>query len=134
MRLRLPVMGAGVGAALAVAFPAALVGQVVDALVEGDDTPAAVYLLVPVILGAMVLGGWVTGARGRSAADARPRMEAAVTGLLAITVVLGLGAARQAAAGDDVAWATVPGTALVAVALAVAGSALGRRAPGRTRP
>jgi putative membrane protein (TIGR04086 family) len=127
-RLRGAAIGAG--AALAVAFPVALLAQIADAVVEGDDAPWPVYLLVPVVLGAMVLGGWVAGRR----AATRPWVDGALAGLLAIVVVLAIGAVRRAAADESVAWATVPATAVSAAVLGAAGGALAGRSPGRTRP
>ena len=128
---RLRVAALGAGAALAVAFPVALLAQIVDAVAEGDDPPWPVYLLVPVVLGAMVLGGWVAGRRSRSP---RPWVDGALAALLAIVVVLAIGVIRRAAADESVAWATGPATAASAAVLGATGGALGGRSPGRTRP
>jgi len=128
-RLRGAALGAG--AALAVAFPVALLAQIVDAVADGDDPPWPVYLLVPVVLGAMVLGGWVAG---RRTASARPWVDGALAALLAIVVVLAIGVIRRAAADESVAWATVPATAASAAVLGATGGALAGRSPGRTRP
>ena len=129
-RGRREVVARGVGLALAVAVPAALVAQIVDAV--SDDTPAVVtYPLALVVLLAMAVGGRDVG-RTAPAADA-PRLGA-VTGLLAIAVVQALGIARRAVAGEDVAWATVPAVIVVAVALAAGAATLAARRTGRTRP
>jgi len=118
----------GAGAALALAFPAALVAQLVDVVADGDDPPAAVFALVPVILAATAFGGWVVGRRR----PPHPILDGALAGLVAIVVVLGLGIARRSVAGEDVAWATVPAATVVAAVLAAIGSALALRT--RTRP
>jgi TRAP-type C4-dicarboxylate transport system permease small subunit len=128
-RLRVVALGAGV--ALAIALPAALLAQVLEALRDtGDDPGALTYALAVVVLVAVALGGCAVG-RQRSAPSA---LLGAVAGLAAITVVLALGIARRLVAGDDVAWGTVPATAVLAMSLAATGSALTARRTGRTRP
>jgi hypothetical protein len=124
-------VGIGAGAALALAVPAALLAQVLDVLAEGDGPPGVVYLLVPVVLGAMVVGGWVAG---RQSGGARPWAHGALAALAAVLVVLGVGVVRLVAAGESVPWGTVPATAATAALLGSAGGALGGRTPGRTRP
>jgi putative membrane protein (TIGR04086 family) len=128
---RLRVAAVGAGAALAIAFPVALLAQIVDALADTDDPPWPVYLLVPVVLGAMVLGGWVAGRRTSSA---RPWIDGTLAAVLAIVVVLAIGVIRRAAADESIAWATVPATAAAAAILGATGGVIGGRSPGRTRP
>ncbi len=121
----------GAGAALAVALPASLAAQLIDVFADGDDPPRVVYALVPVILAAMVLGGWVVGRRAQRAA------MGALAGLVAMAVVLGLGILRQLAADEHVTWSAVPTLAALASGLGAAGALLGRRPPrqaARTRP
>lgn len=127
--MRARVVALGAGAALAIAFPAALVAQLVDAVADGDDPPVAVFALVPVVLAGTAIGGWVVGRRRPS----HPILDGVLAGLAAMALVLGLGIARRAVAGEDVAWATVPTALAIAGVLAALGSALARRTPARTR-
>ncbi|MDP1820642.1 MAG: hypothetical protein Q8K58_12245 [Acidimicrobiales bacterium] len=124
------MFGLGLGLTLALALPAAIIAQLADAVDEGDGTPAAAYPFALVVLGAVGGGGWLVGRRAR----AHHLATAAAVGLVAIALIQTIGIARRAAADEDVAWATVPAVTAVAVGLAVAGAALGRRWPGRTRP
>ena len=120
----------GIGLALAVALPAALLAQVLDSMADKGDTPTAVLALVPVVLAGMVLGGWVVGQR----APTRPVSSGGLAGLVAIAVVLALGAARRMVADEEVAWAGATGVVLVGALLGAGGAALGRRHPARPRP
>jgi predicted permease len=123
------VVAGGVGLALAVAVPAALLAQVVDAV--SDDAPGLLaYPLVLVVLAGMAVGGDLVGRRASRA----PARLGAITGLLAIAVVQALGIARRAVAGDDIAWATVPAITTVATGLAAGAAHLAARKAGRTRP
>jgi hypothetical protein len=127
---RVRLLGLGVGAALAVALPAALIAQVADALDDGDGTPGVAYPLVGLVFAGMAVGGWVVGRR-----SAQGRLPlAALTGLVAISVVQAIGIGRRAVAGEDIAWRTVPAVVVLAVVLATATAALAGRPPGRTRP
>jgi predicted permease len=123
------VVAAGVGLALAVAVPAALLAQVVDA-VSDDDPGLLAYPLALVVLAGMAAGGDLVGRRASQA----PARLGAITGLVAIAVVQALGIARRAVAGDDIAWATVPAVTVVAVLLAAGAAARRARQAGRTRP
>ena len=123
------VVAGGVGLALAVAVPAALLAQVVDA--GSDDDPGLLaYPLALVVLVGMAAGGDLVGRRASQA----PARLGAITGLVAIAVVQALGIARRAVAGDDIAWATVPAVTVVAVVLAAGAAARRARQAGRTRP
>jgi hypothetical protein len=128
---QLRVIALGAGVALAIALPAALLAQVLEALRdEGDDAGVLTYGLAVVVLAAVGVGGCVVGRQRITHAA----VLGAAAGLAAITVVLVLGIARRLVAGDDVAWDTVPATVLLAMALAAVGSALTARGTGRTRP
>ena len=129
MRPGLAVVARGAGLALAVAMPAALIAQVLDAVTD-DDPGLLAYPLSLIVLGGVALGGRAVAQR---TAD-RPIRLGALAGLLAITVVQVLGVLRRSAGGDDVAWSTVPVVTLLAVGLAAAAAALTARQPGRTRP
>jgi len=120
-----------VGAALAVALPAALLAQVLDAL--GDGLGAVAYLLAAVVLAGIAIGGW-TAAGGVAKRSVRVAVwRGAVTGATAVLVVLAVGIARRLAAGDEVAWSTVPATVLLAAAISGGAGALRVRRAGRTR-
>ena len=128
--MRARVLGLGVGAALAVALPAALVAELADAIDDGEGTPGIAYPLFVVVLLGMAVGGWVIG---RRTTEDR-LLLAGITGLAAIAVIQAIGAGRRAVADEDIAWASMPVVALVAIALATAAAALAGREPGRTRP
>lgn len=125
---RLVALGAGV--ALAVAVPATLLAQILDAVRPDGPGRPLTYALALVVLAAMALGGTAVG-RHRPAA---PALTGAAAGAIAIAVVLTVGIARRLVAGDPVAWATVPGSALVGIVLASAASTLTARGAGRKRP
>lgn len=113
----------GVGAALAVSLPAALLAQVVDALAGDGDPPVLVFALAPVVLAGAWIGGWVVG-RGRT----QPVIAlGAAAGLIAIGVVQALGIARRLVADEDVAWGAVPLLVGAGALLAATGSAFGAR-------
>jgi hypothetical protein len=121
----------GIGAALAIALPAALVAQILDARHDEDaGTSPLAYLLAVLVLVGVAVGGAVAG-RQRAA---RPAATGALVGAAAVGIVLVLGIARRVVAGEDVAWVTVPGTVGVASGIGAAASALAARAAGRTRP
>ena len=130
MPLQARLVGLGAGVALAVALPAALAAQLADAISDAEDLPAIAYPLVVVVLLAMGLGGWAVARRSQAAA----LPNAAVAGLVAISVVQLLGIVRRLVADESVAWGSVPVVVVLAVGLACGGAVLGRRAPGRTRP
>lgn len=116
----------GAGVALAVAAPAALLAQVVDAATDGAG--ALTYLLALVVLAGMVVGGASVGRRTARLAPA------ALAGLGAMAVVQVLGVVRRLVAGEEVAWGSVPALTALGVALAVAGATLAARRAGRKRP
>jgi O-antigen/teichoic acid export membrane protein len=129
--VRTRAVAAGVGAALAIALPAALVAQILDARRDEDaGTNPLTYGLAALVLVGIAVGGGVTGRQRPNG----PAAAGAAVGAVAVVIVLVLGIARRLVAGDDVAWATVPGTVVVAAALGAAASALAARAAGRTRP
>lgn len=126
--LRAVLTGAGV--ALAVSLPAALAAQVIDALHDGDGTPAAVLLLVPVVLAGALVGGLAVGRRP----GGRAPVVGAAAGALAIAVVQGMGVARRLIADEPVTWSAVPATIAVGAALGAIGATLTARRAGRKRP
>jgi predicted permease len=120
----------GIGTALAVALPAVLIVQVVDALSDSDDVPALAYPFAVLVFAGMAVGGWVVAPRAPRA----PRWTGALVGAGAIAVVLAVGIARQIVAGDDVAWGSLPVLTVLAAGFGATGAALAARRPGRTRP
>jgi hypothetical protein len=122
-------VGVGTGWALAVALPAALLAQVADAATTGDGTSVLVYPCVVLVLGAVVLGGWSVGRHPDATTS-----DGALSGLAAIGVVQVLGLLRQLAAGNHIAWGTIPFVLALGAGLGAGGALLGRRRPGRTRP
>lgn len=126
-RLRLVALGTGV--ALAMALPAALLAQVLEALRDNGDGTVVTYVLAVVVLAAMALGGTAVG-RHR---PERPAVLGTAVGLLAIAAVLAIGIARRVVAGEEVAWTTVPALAVLAMALAAVGSTLSAQRTGRKR-
>jgi putative membrane protein (TIGR04086 family) len=122
-------VGVGLGAALAVSLPAALVAQIIDAL-RDDDLPSAVTVpLAVVVLAGAVVGGAVVGRRR----PGRHLVVAALVGVVALGVLVGLGTLRQSAAGEDVRLLVVPVAMTWGAVLGVLGGALGARRAGRTR-
>lgn len=121
---------AGIGVALAVALPPALVAQVIDASGDGDLSGAITYPVVTLVLAGMCLGGLTAAAR----ASDRKVLVAAAAALVATALVQGLGIVRRSVAGEDVAWGTVPVVAMLSVGAAAGSAALVTRRAGRTRP
>ena len=119
----------GVGVALAVALPAALAAQVVDALHEGEGTPSGVLLLAPVVLAGALVGGLVVGHRR----PARPWLLGGTAGAVAIALVQALGVARRLIADEGVTWSAVPVTVVLGGALGALGALLASRRAGRKR-
>jgi membrane associated rhomboid family serine protease len=126
----LRLVATGTGVALAVAMPAALAAQVIDALDESTGTPTAVLLLAPAVLAGAFVGGVVVGRHRPPHAVAL----GAVAGLLALGVVLALGVARRLVADEVVAWSAVPAWLVAGAALGALGALPARRRAGRKRP
>jgi hypothetical protein len=124
------LVATGTGVALAVAMPAALAAQVIDALDESTGTPIAVLLLAPAVLAGAFVGGVVVGRRRPPHAVAL----GAVSGLLALSVVLGLGVARRLVADEVVTWSAVPAWLIAGAALGALGALPAWRRAGRKRP
>jgi predicted permease len=126
-RPRLRALAAGVGAALAIAVPATLLAQVLDATADDGLADVPLLLLSGVVIAGAALGGWVVARR------AVPPVVplGAAAGLLAITVVQGLGVARRLAADEEVAWHVVPGVLLLGTAAAAVAALVSRGRPAR---
>jgi hypothetical protein len=129
MNVRTLDLGAGVGAALAVSLPAALVAQILDAL-RDDDLPNTVTVpLSVVVLAGAVVGGAVVGRRGSN----RHGLVAALVGLVTLGVIVGLGTLRRSVAGEDVTPFAVPAAMALGAVLGWLGGTLGAWRAGRTR-
>jgi hypothetical protein len=126
---RTAIVGRALGFGLAVSMPAAIVAQVLDALL--DPAPSGLsYPLSLVVLAGPCVAGVVVGLH----APARRSRLAGAVGVATLAVVLGLGIARRAAGGDDVAWGTVPFVLLLGGLLAAVAARCTPSRPGRTRP
>ncbi len=114
-------------------LPAALVAQVLDAVLEDELPLPLTALLGAIALAGAAVGGGLVGRRGRHGRGARLAAGAGV-GAVVLGLLAGLGLVRQAAAGDDVRAAALPALALAGALLGLGGAALGSRSAARTRP
>lgn len=127
---RLGTVAAGAGAALAVAMPATLLAQILDATADDGIGDAPLLALSAIVLVGAGVGGWVVARRG-----VPPLVPlAAAAGLAAMVVVQGLGVARRVVADEDVAWDVVPGVLFAGIVVAGLVATLTRRRAGRSRP
>jgi hypothetical protein len=110
----------GLGVALSVAVPFALIAE----LVVDDSTPGAVvFLFVAILLVALTLGGFVAGTRAPDA----PLSHGALAAIAAWVVVPGLTAIGKLAVGDDVRIVSVAFNALLSVSMGVIGGLIAAR-------
>jgi len=116
----------GTCTALAVAFPAVVVAQILDAILD-DGRPA----LVTVLLLAVILAGPVVGAFVATGQRTRGLLIGVAIGATCLLVIAGFGALRRGVADEDVELWTVPALTIVGGVLGTVG-ALGSRA-ARTR-
>ncbi len=116
----------GMGVALAICVPAALLAQLLDRADRVDDNSSVLLALFVVILAGMGAGGYVAARRRPDA----PLSNGAVAALGAYLLVQTIGAMRLLARGDEVTWVAIPFFALLAATAGVAG---GLVADHRTR-
>jgi putative membrane protein (TIGR04086 family) len=111
----------GMGIALAIAVPAALISQLFD---SGDSTNAGVVAVtfLAVLIGFGV-GGYVAAQREPDA----PLAHGAIAALAAFVLVQAIGVIRRSVAGDDIHWLTLPFNALLAAALGALGGLFANR-------
>ena len=117
----------GLGVSLAIAFPATVVAQILDALGD-DDLPVAVTVALSVIVLAGPVVGAFTAARRRRT---RRGVGGVLLGAACLFVIAVFGAIRQEASGDEP-------TAFAIPVLVITGGLLGligdrAAAAGRTR-
>lgn len=110
-------IGAGVLAALAVAVPAVLIGQIVDAISD-DGAGSLLFVVLGLVVVAFGVGGFVAARRHPMV----PLANGAAAALGAYAVVQIIAVIRLIVAGDDVAWAAVPLFTLVAILAGVIGA------------
>jgi hypothetical protein len=125
----MPAVLKGLGAALAVSFPAVVVGIVLVAL-EGRDAdlePALRALLLIAVLVGPIVGGAV------AAGDDRSRVASVLVGVITLLVITAFGLAREIAADTDPNVGLLPVSAFVGAALGWVGGTLRTVWPGRTR-
>ena len=115
----------GTGVALAVAFPAVVVAQIVDAVLD-DGRPS----WLTVLLIAVVLAGPVVGAAAAGRQDASGLIGIAI-GATCLFVIAGFGAIRRSVDDDDVALWTIPALMVVGGLLGLVGGLAAQA--GRTR-
>ena len=115
----------GTCAGLAVAFPAVVVAQILDAVLD-DGRPAVVTVLaIAVILAGPVVGAYLAGRQDRSG------LVGIAIGATCLFVIAGFGALRRGVADEDVAIWTVPALMVVGGVLGLIGALAGQA--GRTR-
>jgi hypothetical protein len=115
----------GTCAGLAVAFPAVVVAQILDAVLD-DGRPALVTVLaIAVILAGPVVGAYLAGRQDRSG------LIGIAIGATCLFVIAGFGALRRGVADEDVAIWTVPALTVVGGVLGLIGALAGQA--GRTR-
>lgn len=115
---------------LAVAVPAALLAQTLDATGRVEDDSAWLMVLFLVIILAMAGGGYAAAARRPDA----PLTNSALAALSAYVLVQSIGAIRLLAAGDSVTWAAIPVFALLSSASGMTGGLLADRRARTPRP
>ncbi len=118
----------GISVGLAIAFPATIAAQVIDA-VRDDGLPViATVALTAVVLAGAAIGAFVAGRRRRS----RWGLRGIAIGAACLFVIAVFGAVRQAVADEETAAFAVPVLTVVGGALGLVGdraAAAARRRP-----
>ncbi len=125
---RLSTLGVGLGAALALSLPAALVAQIVDAERKGDLSVLVIVPLAAIVLLGALAGGWTVARRAEG-----QRGLAGLVGAVALGLVVGVGQARAWASDERVHATVVPISMAAGAALGIIGAAMGTRPAARTR-
>jgi putative membrane protein (TIGR04086 family) len=114
--------GAGALAALAIAAPAAILAQAVDAL--SDSGWSAVF--VPVVLLGFAVGGYAAAQRS----SGTPLVNGALAAAAAFVVVQLVGIVRRVIADEPLRWGAYLFNALLAACVGVLGAMLASRRAG----
>ena len=118
----------GLGAALAIGLPAALVANIVAELTHLPQGLSS-FLLLIVFTGTGV-GGWVVGRSGPPMAA----VQAALVGAVAIALIATFGYVRRTVSGEDVDPIVIPALSAFGALFGVIGGAVGHGRADRTRP
>ena len=113
----------GAGVALAIAVPAALLGQ---GLTAGDVIDADSGWLAPFVL-AVLIGLGVGGAMAARSSETTPLRDGALAAVLAFAVLQVIAVARILIAGDDVAWLQLVFNALLSATAGALGAMVALR-------
>ncbi len=123
-----PAFATALGGGLAVALPAVLLAQVLDAMADDDlSALVAVPLALVALAGALVGGALVRRRPGGAWA------LAALVGAAVMALIGGLGAARTSVAGESTDLALLATSVGAGALLGIVGGAVGPRWPARTR-
>jgi putative membrane protein (TIGR04086 family) len=107
----------GVAVSLAVAFPATIVAQVLDAVRDDDLPVVATVGLSLIVLAGPVVGAFAAGRQRRS----RWGLRGITIGATCLLLIAVFGAIRQAAADEDPVAFAIPVLAIVGGALGLVG-------------
>lgn len=127
-----PAIGLGALVTLAVAVPAALVGQTLDESGIVDDDSMWVLPVFLVVLVAMVVGGYVAASRRPDA----PLLNSAGAALVGYVIVQSVAIVRLVAQDEEILWAAIPFFALLTAAAGMTGGLIAEhraRKPRRPR-
>ena len=113
----------GAGVALAVAAPAALIGQGLTSVDVIDDESNWLIIFFLVIVAAFAVGGWMAGRAGTES----PLRDGALAAFLAYAAVQVVGVVRVLVAGDDVDAVKIVFNALLAACLGAIGATFAQR-------
>ncbi len=113
----------GTGAALAVAVPAALVGQIVDSAADGNANSALLGVAYLAVLCGLALGGYVAGDRAPQAA----MVHGATAALLAFAIVQTVGVVRRLVGDDEVSWVAIAFNGVMSACIGTVGAHVGAR-------
>ena len=113
----------GAGVALAIAVPAALLGQGLTAadVIDADSAWLAPFVLV------VLVGFGIGGGMAARSSEATPLRDGALASLLAFAVLQVIAVARILVAGDDVFWLQLVFNALLAASAGVVGAMVALR-------
>ena len=126
-RLLMRAWVTGTCVALAVAFPAVVLAQILEAVLDDGRPGWLTVLLIAVVLAGPVVGASAVGRR-----DASGLIGIAI-GATCLFVIAGFGAIRRGVADEDVALWTVPALMVLGGLLGLIGALVAQAQAGRTR-